>query len=143
MTVLAAIELLRILMDQENLPYEIAFEEIISKMFSCNIYDISGGNSINFKISVDILDQVLPRHLELIYHINYCFLQDVQSNYPNQGDKMQRLSFVEEGTPKIIRMNHLIFYVCHKINSTCNVNLLDLPSPNAFIELNAYMDSKL
>lgn len=57
--------------------------------------------------SVELLGRVLPRHLEIIYEINKRFLDLVQLQYPGDGDKLQRMSIIEEGRPKMIRMAHL------------------------------------
>lgn len=45
---------------------------------------------------VDLIGTLLPRHLEIIYLINFIFLEKVQSKYPNNFDKMNSMSIIQE-----------------------------------------------
>lgn len=79
-------------------------------MFSCSIYNLK-----EKLISVEILGKVLPRHLELIYLINFHLIEKLKVDYPEQGDKYSRMSLIEESHPKSVRMDKLILHTCDKI----------------------------
>lgn len=42
----------------------------------------------------DLLGNLLPRHLEIIYLINYIFLEKVQAKYPNDMQKINSMSII-------------------------------------------------
>jgi len=59
------------------------------------------------KWGVDLIGNLLPRHLELIYIINLIFLEKLNQKFPGDLDKIRALSIVEEGDYKKIRMANL------------------------------------
>ncbi|MGL5034841.1 MAG: glycogen/starch/alpha-glucan family phosphorylase, partial [Microcystaceae cyanobacterium] len=59
---------------------------------------------------------MLPRHLEIIYEINNRFLDEVRLRYPTDQDKISRLSLIDEGGEKYVRMAHLACVGSHAIN---------------------------
>jgi starch phosphorylase len=59
---------------------------------------------------------MLPRHLEIIYEINGRFLDDVQKRFPGDEGRIQRVSLVEEGTGRAIRMANLAVVGSHSTN---------------------------
>ena len=63
-----------------------------------------------------LFQRVLPRHLEIIYEINRRFLDEVRAKYPDDHDKIRRLSLIEEGGEKHVRMAHLACVGSHAIN---------------------------
>ena len=60
--------------------------------------------------------RLLPRHLEIIYEINRCFLDDLRLRYPNDDQLLQRLSLIDEAGDKYVRMAHLASVGSHAIN---------------------------
>ncbi len=74
------------------------------------------------KWSVPLLEQVVPRHLQFIYEINSRFLKQVAQRFPNDPAKMQRMSLVEEGNPKQVRMANLAIIGSHSINGVAAVH---------------------
>ena len=61
------------------------------------------------KWSVEILGNLLPRHLEIIYLINFFWLEKVTKKYPGNVSKMRALSLVEECKPKMLKMSSLVY----------------------------------
>ncbi|MEL6163434.1 MAG: glycogen/starch/alpha-glucan family phosphorylase, partial [Cyanobacteria bacterium J06628_3] len=57
-----------------------------------------------------------PRPLEIIYEINFRFLSEVRRRYPGDLEKISRLSLIEEGDDKKVRMAHLACVGSYKIN---------------------------
>nr|WP_217651855.1 glycogen/starch/alpha-glucan phosphorylase [Hydrococcus rivularis] len=66
--------------------------------------------------SVSLFAKLLPRHLEIIYEINHRFLEDVRTWFPGDDELVSRLSLIEEGYHKQIRMAHLACVGSHAIN---------------------------
>ena len=68
------------------------------------------------KWSVGLFEHVLPRHLQIIYEINRRFLEEVARKWPNDGGRQIRMSIVEEGADKKVRMAHLAIVGSHSVN---------------------------
>ncbi len=68
------------------------------------------------KWSLGLFGSLLPRHLEIIYEINSRFLDEVRIRYPNDGDRLARLSLIDEAGEKYVRMAHLASVGSHAIN---------------------------
>ena len=63
-----------------------------------------------------LLGRVLPRHLQLIYEINHRFLNAVRQRFPNDDERCQRMSIIEEGPEQRVRMAHLAIVGGHAVN---------------------------
>ncbi len=68
------------------------------------------------KWPVSLFGRLLPRHLELIYEINQVFLDEVRLRYPSDSSKLARMSLIEEGQEKQVRMAHLACVGSHTVN---------------------------
>lgn len=68
------------------------------------------------KWGVGLLERLLPRHLELIYMINHLFLENISKRFPEEGKKLAKMSIVEEGHVKKIRMANLCIIGSHAVN---------------------------
>ncbi|MGK5092609.1 glycogen/starch/alpha-glucan phosphorylase [Deltaproteobacteria bacterium TL4] len=106
-------ELMRILMDIEHLEWEDAWK-ISAKTFAFTNHTVLP--EALEKWSVDILGHLLPRHLQIIYEINQRFMKEVEQTHPGDAELLVRLSLVEEGWPKHIRMTHLAIVGSHAVN---------------------------
>ena len=131
---LAITELLRILIDEFNLEYTEAFN-IVKKTFNYTNHTVLP--EALEKWGVDIFKKILPRHLELIYLMNYIFLEEIKFKYPNNIDKLSKLSIIEESTPKQIRMANLCIIGSSNINGVANIhsNLIRKNLFNEFYQL--------
>ena len=58
----------------------------------------------------------MPRHMEIIYEINRRFMMEVRAAFPHDGELASRLSIVQEGYPKAVRMAHLAVVGSHSVN---------------------------
>jgi len=63
-----------------------------------------------------LFGSLLPRHLEIIDEINRRHLENVRLKFPGDGDRAQRLSLINEGGEKYVRMAHLAALGSHAIN---------------------------
>ena len=110
---IATIELLRILIDEEMLSFEEAWN-VVYNTFSYNNHTVLP--EALEKWSTDLIGNLLPRHLELIYLINHIYLTKLKQKYPGDEKKVERMSLVEEGYPKKIRMAYLSIVCSHTVN---------------------------
>jgi starch phosphorylase len=65
---------------------------------------------------VDLFAQILPRHLEIIYEINLRFLDEVRIRFPDEEDRIARMSLIDETGGRYVRMAHLACVGSHAIN---------------------------
>jgi starch phosphorylase len=65
---------------------------------------------------------LLPRHLEIILEINRRFLDEVRERFPNDEDRVGRVSLVEEGAQQKIRMANLAIVGSHSINGVAKIH---------------------
>lgn len=106
-------ELMRLLLDQEGLGWEKSWE-ITVKTFAYTNHTLMP--EALEKWGVDMLTEMLPRHMEIIYEINHRFLETVSQAYPNDTNKLAKLSIIEEGGEKKVRMAHLAIVGSHSVN---------------------------
>src|SRR5664279_1774765 len=65
---------------------------------------------------VAMFESLLPRHLQIIYEINFRFLQQVMHQFPGDGELLKRLSIIDESGARRIRMSHLAIIGSHTVN---------------------------
>lgn len=116
---LGIIELLRILVDENHFELMVAWQVII-KVFSYTNHTILP--EALEKWSVDLVQKLLPRHLELIYMINFIFIESIKTQFPNDQKRMENLSLVEESNPKKLRMANLCILGSHKVNGVSAIH---------------------
>ena len=110
---LSIVELMRCFIDEEQLPWNLAWE-LTSR--ACSYTNHTLLPEALEKWSVELFSKVLPRHLELVYEINHRFLQRVELDFPGDSDKLQKVSIIEEQPKKQIRMANLAMVGSHKVN---------------------------
>lgn len=101
---IAVAELMRLLVDEHQMGWNRAW--YITK----NIFAYTNHTLLSEALErwpVSLFERLLPRHLEIIYEINRRFLDEVRAKYPGDEDRVQRLSIIEEGQQKYVRMAHL------------------------------------
>ena len=109
----AIAELMRLLVDQYNYDWNIAWD-IIQKTFAYTNHTLMPEALERW--SVSLFEKLLPRHLEIIYEINHRFLEDLQTWFPEDEHLVSSLSLIEEGYGKQIRMANLACVGSHAIN---------------------------
>jgi starch phosphorylase len=111
--VIGVIELLRILLDEEQLAFEEAWK-VVYDTFSYTNHTVLP--EALEKWSCELIQRLLPRHMELIYLINHVYLTKLKEKYPGDGKKIERMSLIEEGWPKKVRMAYLAIVCSHTVN---------------------------
>ena len=110
---LAVVELMRVLHDEEKMPWEKAWD-ITVKTFCYTNHTLLAEALETW--TVDLLQRVLPRHMQIIFEINHRFLQKVELNFPGNGPLMRKVSLIEEGAHKQVRMANLSVVASSKVN---------------------------
>ncbi|OIT39204.1 alpha-glucan phosphorylase 2, cytosolic [Nicotiana attenuata] len=117
---IAIAEVMRVLVDEEHLDWSKAWG-IACKIFSVTIHAVQP--EALEKVPIDLLGSVLPRHLEIIYEINYCLMEELKKILGQDYDKLSRMSIIEEGAVKCIRMANLSLACCHTVNGVSRLHL--------------------
>jgi starch phosphorylase len=110
---LAVAELMRVLLDQYGLPFEKAWDITRQTLAYTNHTLLPEALE---KWSVPLMEKVLPRHVQIIFNINYRFLKEIQLDSVIDGEKLRKMSIIEEGYEKHVRMAHLCIVGSHSVN---------------------------
>ncbi|NOZ24068.1 MAG: glycogen/starch/alpha-glucan phosphorylase [Planctomycetes bacterium] len=116
---LAVAELMRILVDENDLDWDEAWETTVTTLGYTNHTLLPEALE---RWPVPLIEKVLPRHLQIIYEINHRFLKAVAAKWPGDGGRMQRMSIVEEGNGKQVRMANLSIVGSHSINGVAKLH---------------------
>jgi starch phosphorylase len=71
---------------------------------------------------LELFQQLLPRQLEIIYEINSRFLRMVRLRYPGKPDMLAKLSLIQEGPHRKVRMAHLAVVGSHQVNGVAELH---------------------
>ena len=116
---LAIAELMRILMDVHGLSWETAWD-ITNRTCAYTNHTLLA--EALEKWPVQMFEALLPRHLLIIYEINRRFLREVSVRYLGNEEIMGRMSLIEEGGQKQIRMAHLAIVGSHSVNGVAQLH---------------------
>jgi starch phosphorylase len=116
---IAVAELMRVLVDERGLGWDEAWEMTQASIGYTNHTLLAEALE---KWPVSLFERVLPRHLKIIYDLNHRFLRQVQIRYPFDHGKQARLSLIEEGAEKQVRMAHLAVLGSHSVNGVAELH---------------------
>jgi len=116
---LAVAELMRILVDERDLPWETAWN-ITQATFGYTNHTLLPESLEKWPVA--LVEHVVPRHLQIIYEINQRFLGRVASVWPEDDERACRMSIIDEGPPKQVRMAHLAIVGSHSINGVAELH---------------------
>jgi starch phosphorylase len=116
---LAVAELMRMLVDEQYVPWEKAWDITTQTLAYTNHTLMAEALE---KWPVALMEHVLPRHLQIIYEINERFLGQVLDRWPGDLDRMRRMSLIEEEPVKRVRMAHLAIAGSHSINGVSELH---------------------
>jgi starch phosphorylase len=110
---LAIPELMRLLVDEHGLGWDEAWS-IASRSFNYTNHTLLPEALETWPLP--LFQSLLPRHLEIIYEINRRFLDEVRANFPGDDARLSRLSLIDEGGAKSVRMANLATVASQKVN---------------------------
>ncbi|KAK9453158.1 glycosyl transferase [Dipodascopsis uninucleata] len=116
---LAVVELQRILVDMEGVSWDEAWA-IVTNTFGYTNHTVLP--EALEKWPVPLMQNLLPRHMEIIYDINLFFLQRVEKLFPKDRDILARVSIIEESSPQMVRMAYLAIIGSHKVNGVAELH---------------------
>lgn len=116
---IGVVELMRILMDEEGMGWTASWATV-KKVFSYTNHTVLP--EALEKWSVSLMEKLLPRHMMIIYEINRRHLEATAQKYPNDGHKLQRMSIIEDGYPKMVRMAQLAVVGSHTVNGVAAIH---------------------
>jgi starch phosphorylase len=106
---IAVAELMRLLVDEHDIDWEAAWSitRAVLVFTHCKL-------SVEQEL-VLLFEQLLPRHLEIIYEINSRFLEQVRGADPNDADRVRRMSLIDEAEERSLNLTHLACIGSHAI----------------------------
>ena len=131
---IAVAELMRLLMDEHQMEWKDAWF-VTRNTFAYTNHTLLPEALEKWPVS--ILGKLLPRHLEIIYEINEMFLNELRQKTSYGEEKLARLSIIEEGSERSVRMAHLATIGSYKVNgvSALHSGLLKKNVLNDFAEI--------
>jgi glycogen phosphorylase len=106
-------ELKSLMFDQEGMSWEQAWD--VTTLFFAFTNHTLLPEALE-KWGVDLLGRLLPRHLQIIFEINYRFLKQVSWKYPGDSERLRRMSLIEEEGQRSVRMAYLAVVGSHAVN---------------------------
>jgi glycogen phosphorylase len=116
---LSVAELMRILLDDARLGWDEAWDLTVRTLAYTNHTLLPEALE---KWPVELFEQLIPRHLEIVFEINRRFLGDVGRRFPGDTDRIRRMSLIEEGAPRTVRMAHLAVVGSHSTNGVAEIH---------------------
>jgi starch phosphorylase len=116
---MAVPELMRILLDDVHLDWDQAWDLTQRTLAYTNHTLLPEALE---KWPVAWFEMLLPRHLEIIYEINRRFLDVVRARFPADGGRLGRVSLIEEGPSKHVRMANLAIVGSHSTNGVAAIH---------------------
>ncbi len=117
--VVAILELMRILIDVEQMDWDDAWQ-ITSQVFAYTCHTLMPEALEKWPVS--LFEQLLPRHIEIVYEINRRMLKTVQERFPNDPARLERMSIIAEKPVKSIRMAYLAVTACFSVNGVAELH---------------------
>jgi starch phosphorylase len=112
-------EMMRLLVDEHQFAWNEAWE-VTRRTFAYTNHTLLP--EALEKWPLPIFASLLPRHLQIIYEINRRFLDQVRTRFPNDPERLARLSLIDESGQKYVRMANLASVGSHKINGVAELH---------------------
>ncbi|MBE0621662.1 MAG: glycogen/starch/alpha-glucan phosphorylase [Burkholderiales bacterium] len=132
-------ELMRVLVDVNHLGWEKAWD-ITTRTFSYTNHTLMSEALETWPVAM--LEQLLPRHLQIIYEINHRFLIEVMHSFPGDNEMRQRMSIIGEEGGKRVRMAHLAIVGSHKVNGVARLHT-ELMKQTIFADFDRFYPGKI
>jgi starch phosphorylase len=116
---IAVAELMRLLVDEHQLDWDAAWH-VTRQTFAYTNHTLLP--EALEKWSVPLFGRLLPRHLEIIYEINRRFLDEVRAKFPDDDARVARMSLIDEGGERYVRMANLATVGSHRVNGVARLH---------------------
>ncbi|MBF2002424.1 MAG: glycogen/starch/alpha-glucan phosphorylase [Synechococcales cyanobacterium C42_A2020_086] len=112
-------ELMRLLLDEHGFEWDKAWD-ITTKTFAYTNHTLLPEALERWPLKK--FGELLPRHLELIYEINRRFIDDIRIKFPDDVDRIRRMSIIDESGERYVRMAHLACVGSYAINGVAKLH---------------------
>ncbi|MCR5414506.1 MAG: glycogen/starch/alpha-glucan phosphorylase [Kiritimatiellae bacterium] len=112
-------ELMRILIDQEGLSWDKAWDLTRRSVGYTNHTILPEALE---KWPVSMMERLLPRHLQIVYEINGRFLQKISSMFPGDIKRLQRMSLIDENGERYVRMANMCLVTSSSVNGVAELH---------------------
>ena len=116
---LAVPELMRILLDVAGLGWDQAWDLTTRTLAYTNHTLLPEALE---KWPLSWFELMLPRQLEIVYEINRRFLDTVRTRFPGDEERLGRVSLIEEGQTRQVRMAHVAIVGSHSVNGVAAIH---------------------
>jgi len=116
---LAVVELMRFFIDEAGVPWATAWELTRA---SCNYTNHTLLPEALETWPVGLMEQLIPRHVQIIYEINRRFLEGVKGQGVTEAERLRRLSILQEDGDKRFRMANLAIVGSTKVNGVAKLH---------------------
>jgi len=116
---IAIAELMRLFVDEHQLGWNEAWQ-ITQNTFSYTNHTLLPEALEKWPLA--LLQELLPRHLEIIFELNQRFLDHVRLDHPEHEENLANLSLIDESGEKYVRMAHLASLGSHAINGVSELH---------------------
>ncbi|HEX2661505.1 MAG TPA: glycogen/starch/alpha-glucan phosphorylase [Candidatus Acidoferrum sp.] len=116
---IAVAELMHLLVDDHGMDWETAWD-VTRNTFAYTNHTLLP--EALEKWPVNLIGQLLPRHLEIIYEINARFLAEVRAAFPGDDARLSRMSLIDETGERFVRMAHLAIVGSHRVNGVARMH---------------------
>ncbi len=132
-------ELMRILVDLHRLDWDKAWD-ITIRTFAYTNHTLMPEALETWAVA--LFENVLPRHMQIIYEINRRFLKDVMHRYPGDTAILRRMSIIDEEGGRRVRMAHLAIIGSHKVNGVAQIHT-ELMKQTIFADFDRFFPGKI
>lgn len=116
---IAVAELMRLLIDIHHLEWDKAWD-VTKQVFAYTNHTLMPEALETWE--VDLINRLLPRHMQIIYEINHRFLEIVRHKFPGDNARVQRMSLIDERGVRRVRMAHLATVGSHNVNGVSAIH---------------------
>ncbi|MBU1122234.1 MAG: glycogen/starch/alpha-glucan phosphorylase [Candidatus Omnitrophota bacterium] len=116
---IAIVEFMRILIDEEFLIWDKAWD-ITVNTFAYTNHTIMPEALESWPVS--LLENMLPRHMQIIYEINSRFLKEVADKFGGDSERLCRMSIIDESKPRRVKMAFLSIVGSHSVNGVSKLH---------------------
>ncbi|MBU1344246.1 MAG: glycogen/starch/alpha-glucan phosphorylase [Proteobacteria bacterium] len=117
---LTVAELMRVLVDENSLEWDKAWDITVKTLGYTN-HTLLPEALETWPVS--IVQKVVPRHMQIIYEINQRFVDSAKERFgDNSGPMIARMSIIQEGEPKLVRMANLAIIGSHSVNGVARIH---------------------
>ena len=111
-------EMMRLLMDEHGF----GFDEAWQTTQECFAYTCHTLLPEALEVwSVELMQRLLPRHMEIIYAINDRFIDDLRQHFPGDEMRVRRMSIIQEHPYRAVRMAYLATVAANKVNGVAQL----------------------